>query len=417
MSQSPAQVRATAQVGAAAVGPGAAQRRGPATLVPRRRPGYLGPVHVVQLVLVEAAIVAILATLRSGPLALAGAVVVSLAVLIPALTRRQGRWWLERRALAGQFRRRQQGSRGTSRPQDPRLSALHALAPGLSVADIAASDGSPVGVARDDAGWYAAAALTPTSSMRDDPRTPVPLDALAQVLSEARQPGAVVQVVTHTIPVPGGGDLAGQSYRELAQRFGSVTVPVDQVTWVAARLDARTLAEAGSGSPDETAQAPAVVAGLLRSLVRNLRPYALDAEPLDRDGLLAALARSCDLLPAHPAAPSQPREDWRGWQSGRLVHRSYWLRGWPSLAQAGRLLDWLATAPAAMVSVALIVAADGDSLDLRCLVRVAAPPDRLNAVCEAVERGARQAHADLFKLDGEQAPAVYASAPTGGGPR
>jgi type VII secretion protein EccE len=421
MSESLANVRAatnigTAHIGTARVGTGI-ERRGPAILTPRRRPGYLGPLHVIQLVLVEAAVLAVLATLRSGVVALAGAVVVSLALLIPALSRRQGRWWLDRRSLARHFHRRQSGSRRGAQPQDPRLWALHSLAPGLSVADVAASDGSPVGVARDDAGWYAAAMLTPSSSMRDDPRPAVPLDALAQVLSEARQPGAVLQVVTHTIPVPGLGDAAGLSYRELAQRFGSMTIPVDQVTWIAVRLDARTLAEAGPGSPAETAQAPAVVAGLLRSLIKHLRPYGLGAQPLDRDGLLAALARSCDLVPTNPAAPSQPREDWRGWHSGQLLHRSYWLRGWPSLAQAGPLLDWLATAPAAMASVALIVAADGDNLELRCLVRVAAPPERLSAVCAALEQGVRRASADLFELDGEQAPAVYASAPTGGGPR
>lgn len=416
MSESPAHVRATARVGT-----GATEHRGPAILVPRRRPGYLGPVHVIQLVLVEAAIVAILATLHSGVPVLAGAVVVSLAVLVPTLSRRQGRWWVERRALTRQLHRRQRRSGRGARHQDPRLSALHALAPGLTVADVAASDGSQVGVARDDAGWYAVAALAPGSSMRDDPRSALPLDALAQVLSEARQPGAMLQVVTHTIPVPGAGDAAGQSYRELVQRFGSVTFPVDQVTWVAVRLDSRSLAEAAPGGPDETAQAPAVVAGLLRSLIKQLRRYGLRAQPLDRDGLLAALARSCDLVPADPSSPAgatpQPREDWRGWNSGRLVHRTYWVRGWPTLTQAGPLLDWLATAPTAMAAVALIVVPDGDDLDLRCLVRVAAPPQRLTAVCEAVERGARLAHAELFELDGEQAPAVYASAPTGGGPR
>ncbi len=412
MNESPAHVRATAQVGAAT-----RERSGPVTLIPRRRSGYLGPMHVIQLVLIEAAIIAVVLALRGGVPALAGAVAVSLVVLVPALSRRQGRWLPERRAVSRQFRRRQGRSGRDARHQDPRLAALQTLAPGLSVADVEASDGSLVGVARDDAGWYAVAVLVPNSSMREDPRPALPLDALARTLSEARQPGAVVQVVTHTIPVPGGGDAAGHSYRELAQRFGSVTIPVDQVTWVAVRLDARTLAEAGPAGPDETAQAPAVVAGMLRSLIKHLRPYDLFARPLDREGVLTALARSCDLIPANPAAPSQPREEWRGWHAGRLVHRAYWLRGWPSLAQAGPLLDWLATAPAAMASVALIVAADGDNLDLRCLVRVAAPPERLNAVCEAVERGARTAHAELFELDGEQAPAVYASAPTGGGPR
>jgi hypothetical protein len=68
----------------------------------------------------------------------------------------------------------------------------------------------------------------------------------------------------------------------------------------------------------------------------------------------------------------------------------------------------------------MILAPDGDpgdTVDLRCVVRVAAPPKELAGVVQAVEKGARLAGARLFPLDGEQGPAAYASAPTGGGAR
>jgi hypothetical protein len=72
-----------------------------------------------------------------------------------------------------------------------------------------------------------------------------------------------------------------------------------------------------------------------------------------------------------------------------------------------------------MTSVSLVLAPEAgeDAIDLRCLVRLAAPPKALAQACQPLVRGVSQAHGHLFPLDGEQGPAAYASAPTGGGPR
>jgi type VII secretion protein EccE len=411
MTESPVPVRATARVGA-----DAPKHPGAATLLPRRRPGHLGSVHVLQFLLVEATIVAILVALDSNLVVLIVAVLLGLLLLAVTLGRQQGRWWLERRVMTWQFQRRRQ-YRQPGVPSDSRLAALRWLAPGLTVEDLAAPDGSQIGVARDDSGWFAVAALSASAAMRDDPRPPLPLDTLVSTLTETDQPGAVVQVVTHTVPAPAAQDTAGQSYRELLHRHGPVAVPVDRATWIAVRLDARALAEVGADLPEQAAQAPAVVAALLRRLVKALRREGMSAHPLDREGVLTALARSCDLAAPEGSAPVRPREEWNAWYSSRLAHRTYWVQEWPSVAQATALLDWLATAPAAVTSVALVLAPQGDDVDMRCLTRVAAAPEQLTSVCNAITRGAGLAHAQLFELKGEQGPAVYATAPTGGGPR
>jgi type VII secretion protein EccE len=213
---------------------------------------------------------------------------------------------------------------------------------------------------------------------------------------------------------------AGQSYRQLLARFGTVPVPADRTIWVAVRLDARTLAEAVADGGADLDAAPAVVAALVRRVAKSLRRVGVTHRLLDADELLDVLLRSCDLAPTTQSAePVQPREDWSEWHSSRLVHRSFWIRDWPPVDQAGALLDWLSTAPSAMTSLALILSLDDDSgmFDLRGLVRVAAPAGDLDQVCQAIKRGAQQAKAGLFPLDGEQGPAVYASAPTGGGAR
>jgi type VII secretion protein EccE len=232
----------------------------------------------------------------------------------------------------------------------------------------------------------------------------------------------VLQVVTHTVPAPSlevdSARPAGHSYRELLQHFGPVPIPVDRVSWVAVRLDARALAESGVDGSVETDQAPAAVATLVRRVTKTLRQVGVPYQVLNADGLLDALSRSCDLAPPAQAGPvPDPREDWTAWHSGRLAHRSFWLADWPGVAHSGALLEWLSTVPSAQSSVAMILAPDGDAVDLRCVVRVAAPPKELAGVVQAVDKGARLAGARLFPLDGEQGPAAYASAPTGGGAR
>src|SRR4051812_46171440 len=121
MTDTSSRVRAVARVGADASAPS-----GAATLTPRRRPGYLGPVHVLQLLLVEAVLVAVLAAAARSPLAAAGAAVVAVGLGAAALTRRQGRWWLERRVLTRRYRSRRR-ARPTGQQADPRLTALRWL--------------------------------------------------------------------------------------------------------------------------------------------------------------------------------------------------------------------------------------------------------------------------------------------------
>ena len=417
MTETSQRVRAVARVGAPAPA-----RSGTGTLLPRRRPGYLGPVHVMQLLLVEAAVVAVAAALGRGPVVLAAAGGAALVLLAVALVRRDGRWWLERRLMARRYRQRRR-SRPGARP-DPRLTALRQLSPGLAVENIAAPDGAQVGVGRDDAGWYAVAAVVPSAPMRDAPMAGLPLDALLTTLAEAGQPGAVLQLVTHTVPAPGlavdPGSPASQSYRQLLGQFGNAPVTVDRATWLAVRLDAQALAEAGADDVTEVDQAASLVAALVRRVAKALRHVGVPYQVLDAEGLLAALARSADLAPPpETGQPVLPREEWAVWHSAQLAHRTYWLRDWPDLGEAGALLAMLTHTPAALTSIAVIVAPEEDAgpVDLRCLIRVAAPAAALDQVGRTLTRTMEQARAKLFPLDGEQGPAAYATAPTGGGPR
>src|SRR2546423_5434784 len=406
MTESPPRVRAVARVAESA-----RRGRGP-VIVPRRRPGHLGPLHVAQLLLIE--IVVLAAAAAVGLVAVAG-----LALILVALARRRGRWWLENRLMGWQYRRRQRIG-PTGYENDARLAAVRSLAPGLTIRQVALSDGSPLGVARDDAGWYAVAALRPTAAMRNDPAAGLPVDRMVRVLADSGAPGAILQIVTHTAPAPDArseqASLAGRSYQALLSGAGPASIPRDRVTWVVVRLDARTMAENSPAAGPDT-QPPAVIRTLMRRLLKLLRT-GRPCRPLGADELLDALTRSCDLAPARPGGPPpRPQETWTSWRSGRLAHASFWVHDWPSVARAGALLEALSTAPAALSSVALILAPDGDAIDLRCLVRVAATEDQLGTAVAEFQRCAEQFQSHLFRLDGEHGPAAYASAPTGGGAR
>ncbi|WP_407566728.1 type VII secretion protein EccE [Polymorphospora sp. A560] len=406
----------------ARVAPGEPAPSGPAEVPrPRRRPSHLGRVHLLQLLLIEAAVVGTLAAATQGAVPAVATGVAGAAVVAATLARRGGRWWLERWMMSVAQRRRR---RGRPIPHgDPRVTALRHLAPGLTVQNASVGDSADIGVARDDAGWYACAAVS-TGRRRKDGA--LPLDQLVAALAETGQPGAVLQVVTLTVPAPGmdtpPASHAGQSYRQLLTGFGSAVVPAHRAVWITVRLDAWALAEAvvdehGTALDD----VPELVAALLHRVTKTLRRAGFTVQPLDDAGLLDALVQSCDLEGA--AAPGngrgEPREEWSRWHSGRLAHRTFWVRRWPATDQIGALLDAVGATPSALTSAALTLAAegDGDGVDLRGLVRLAAPPPELGPVCLAAARAAELAGADLFPLDGEHGPAVYASAPTGGGAR
>ena len=392
-----------------------ARPAGPAVLAPRRRPGYLGPVHLTQLVVAEAALVAVVAAVAGGPLAVAVAAAGAVLLFALALGRRQHRWWLEHRMMRWRYARRRRAVPAAGDGDDPRLAALRVLAPGLTVTDVPVADGAQVGVARDDAGWFAVVAIGTRAPMRDDPGDRLPLDVLTAALADMDQPGAVLQVVRHTVPALGvdadPASPAGRSYQQVLAAAGRAT-PLAAATWVAVRLDARTLAESGTDTGDQLDRAPAVVAAVVRGVAKSLRRLGIPYQVLDAAGVVGALARSCDL-----DVPAAPEEDWTRWRSAHLVHRSYWVRRWPPVEDAAAVLERLAAAPAATTNLALILTPDDrdDVVDVRCLVRFAAPSDDLDRVCTAALADARRAHAELSPLDGEQGPAVYASAPTGGG--
>jgi type VII secretion protein EccE len=353
-----------------------------------RRSGRPGLLTLARLLAFEVVVVAALYVLSPRPWLMILVAVV--AVLFTALLfgRSRGRWWTESALLWLRYRRR--GGAAGVRGDDPRLTALCELVPELVVEDLPGPENTKLGMGGDGAGWFAVLEVSLDAS---GALPPVPLAALARVAADAEQAGVVVQLVSHNAAGPRGRERA---------------------VWVGVRLDAKAVAES-TLTRNQQVDVPAVLTEMVRRVERVLRRRGRTARVLTADELLAALARSCDLLPVSTATPA--REAWQAWYSGRLAHRCYWVASWPDAQRGTALLARLADLPTTLVSIAFVLEPAFNGTSMTCVIRIAGVPGLLGPVCDQAEEMVRRAGGRLSGLDGQQAPGVYASAPSGGGAR
>ncbi|MCI2424062.1 type VII secretion protein EccE [Saccharopolyspora sp. K220] len=359
---------------------------------PRRKPGRIGPISLARLLVFELVQLSLCFFIFQALWALIVGGLVGVAAAVATFGWRKDKWWTEILRLRLRFRAR----RGivAARRDDPRLVSLCELAPDLTVEDVAGVEGARLGMGSDGAGWFAVLEV----GTDDGPQPPIPLSALARIATEAEQAGVVVQVVLHSAPLTGAN-----------QR--------DHATWLAVRLDSQTVAQAAVDRPGGDLNVPVVLAELTRRVDRSLRRRGLTARMLDSDGLLDALVRSCDLGAPTDLRPVQPQEEWDCWRSTKLTHGCFWMRTWPNPERGSLLLSALAEVPDAQVNISIVVEPEQGSTGVRGLVRVATAAEQYQQTCDMILRLAEHAGGRLSRLDGQQLPAVYASAPTGGGAR
>jgi hypothetical protein len=331
-----------------------------------------------QLVVAQTALVGV-AVATTGPIwVLVGVCAAAAALLVGTFGRSGGRWWYQ--AVAGQrrYRRRRQHAAaqvvaaavGPTGP--PHLAWLRTLAPGL-VARHVDMGGTAVGVGQDLEGWFAAAEV---GSLWDDehdhPGLAVPFAGLAELIQPApdRQPVSTVQVVA----VPAGSPARIRP------------------AWAAVRLtpaDAVAIERTGGVAAVERAVAVAAMRA-----ARTLTRAGWPARTLEPDGLLAALVEATGM-------DGPPQEHWSTWRSGRLVHTCYDVTGWEPARGA--------LAP----GVSRVVVSFAAGAEAAIVATVSAEARALAPLCREVVQAVAGTGLRLRRLDGEQALAVYACAPTG----
>jgi len=368
-------------------------------------------VGVGRLVTVQLAVVAVLLAIltRWPPLIIAVTLLVLLG-LVPLFLRVRGQWYSDVLAARRRLRRRRQRAQW--------------LAPGYEV-----TGHESVGIGADDHGWFAAAEVVPPPTAA----TPVPLDRLTALLVDGSVPVSAVQVVTWSVPAPHylvpAQAASVESYRQLSvDLFGAVPPASTSRTWVALRLDDDDAVERTDGTD---ASARRVLDVALRRLGRSLTTAGTGHRVLD-PGLLTAAVATCVGL---DRGADQPAEAWDAWTAGGLAHAAVAVVRWPGTASAETVRE-LCQVPAAQVVAAIELRraeaggsraaraareagaggsrGAGAGFAVRAVLRVGTAPGRLADAVAQVTARAERAGLRLRRLDGEQAPAGYFCAPTGG---
>ncbi|MGH8792543.1 MAG: type VII secretion protein EccE [Stackebrandtia sp.] len=390
-----------------------------------RNTGRLGPFKLVHVIAAEI-VVGIAAgvynvtadqvPMRALPWYI-GAAVAAVLILVPVYGRSGGMWLYQ----AVPLRRRL-----SARRAQPQVDAevLHGLAPDLGIVGVDERD-TDIGVGYDDNGWFAVMALGGADGITEA----VPLVRLARLFTESGVPVSSIQVVGHTVPVGlsgSDGSAASLSYQEL---LGGLPAVVHHTSWLAVRMNSEDAMDAAAdrgGDVDGVYKALAVTVSRVGKLLKNagVENRVLDAEALG-DTLRQSLGLTATNVPAgHPRSA----ETWQRWQGDGLQHVTYRVTRWPTdMNTLPHLIDALGAVPAVFTTTSVTLRpgmvnsrdpegkAAGRGATVDCLIRIAGDAQTAPAGQTRVRGVAESLGAKLLRLDGEQGPAAYASAPTGGG--
>ncbi|CAM3531612.1 type VII secretion protein EccE [Stackebrandtia soli] len=347
-----------------------------------------------------------------------GGGVAALVILVVMFARSGGMWLYQ----AIPMRRRLAGRR--SRPTGMSKEALHGLSPDLGIVQIEDRD-IEIGIGADDGGWFAAIEMGGVDGITEA----VPLTRLSRLFTESGVPVSAIQVVGHTVPiglVGHDGSPAAASYQEL---LGGIPAVVHHTSWLAIRMNSEDALDAAAdrgGDIEGVHKALAVTISRVGKLLRNagVQNRVLDAEGL-RDTLQASLGLTMNDVPANQ---QRTAESWQQWQGDGLQHVTYRVAKWPTDETIlPRLIDVLAAVPAVFTTASITLRpgiVDGRDVDGRptgrrveveCLIRIAGDAQTSETGQQRVIAAAEGLGAKLDRLNGQQGPAAYASAPTGGG--
>ena len=375
-----------------------------------RRPWTLGGLHLVQVLVWELALVAVLAVHREPLPVLVPVATVAVLALLLTTVRLSGRWaW---QVLAARLRFRGRRRRTDPPGADPVAAAdavLGAVTRGGWI-DVVRVDGVDAAVFDHAGGASVVVEASPATTHPFDDRVPV-LPALGSLLPapEDGGPQVTVQLLVQTVPAPGvlgPEDPAAVSYRELT----GGSVPARRRSWIALQVQRPPV------DTDEEDLRQALV-NAVRRVQRQVRRAGLRGHLLGpedaRAGVLTLVGGAPDGTP-----PGGTRETWRAWHGGDLQHVTLHVARWPDLGDGDAARAWvdrLGEVPALTTTVSVAARRTGDELDLEGTVRLVLPPgDDARAAVTALVEQARALGGTVRRLDGEHAAGVAATLPLGG---
>jgi type VII secretion protein EccE len=410
----------------AAAAPAAADGRGSAgaAVTPgfQPRPGRIGSIPLIRLILVEAALaLAAVPFLLHKPMVIAGTGPVALLCVIGAVLGSRGRWLGASHAVRADFKdRHAQQAPATG---ESALAPLRETFPALRTATVSTRGGEPVGIIGDGTFLTAVIQLDSRGEPLREPRQahPLPVGAVAEVLSNTQVPIAGVQLISHARPAP-APHLPRQSLSARSYQSIGADVPAQRITWAAVRLDPEQAQGAVEARGGGQVGAQRALLTAVQRVASQIEGAGFEATILSEPELINALGTACMVsqVAVNPAAAAHQRteETKRYWRCDGSWHTTYWLDKPPSLSArtSPEFFAGLGALPALATSVAVNLSkGTGDSVAFSCFIRIAAGSEnQLNESSKQLEQRAGQAGAGLTRLDGEQLPGLVATVPLGG---
>ena len=410
----------------AAAAPAAAGERGPTGLqvTPgfHPRPGRIGSVALVRLILVEAAVaLAAVPFLLHRPMVIAGTGPVALLCVIAAVGGSRGRWLGASQLARSDYRERQEQRAPAG--GESALAPLRETFPALRTATVSTRGGEPVGIVGDGTFLTAVIQLDSRGEPLREPRQahPLPVGAVAAALSDTQVPIAGVQLISHSRPAP-APHLPRQSLSARSYQSIGADVPAQRTTWAAVRLDPEQAQGAVEARGGGQVGAQRALLTAVQRVASQLEGAGFEATILSEPELINALGTACMVtqVAVNPTAASHRRteETKRYWRCDSSWHTTYWLAKPPTLSArtSPEFFAALGALPALATSVAVNLSkGTGDAVAFSCFVRIAAGSEnQLGESCKQLEQRAGAAGAGLTRLDGEQLPGLVATVPLGG---
>jgi type VII secretion protein EccE len=396
----------------------------------------VGPLPIVNLVVLEGGLALGLALLAPRTTALGWAALVLLLITVPlALGRWHGHWlvrWVQltARYLVCSHSRSvtspdpvAAGGPSTS-PQpvvgsdDPRVALLRLLLPDLSIAHGTDHHREPLGLVWHQGTWTAVLEVDAAPSMiipvGGSPS--LPLSALASCLEHRSVVLDTIQVIWHCYPGSTALPPSSPALRSYLEVLGPLPAVARRTTWVTVRLDPRrcpaAVAERGGG----VLGCHRALIGALSRVRSVLESRGMSTRPLDADQLLRAGISAAELSPvASTGGPVALSEGWTALTAAGVGHASYVISGWGTPGTAPNLNALTGVrALSATVALALSPGEDGAEVGLRGLVRVSARnPGELEAAELRLQAVSHRLGVVLSPLPGRQVAGLAATLPLG----
>ena len=386
------------------------------------RPGRIGSLPLIRLILIEAAAaLAAVPFLTHKPMVIAGTGPVALLCVIGALGGSRGRWLGASRQVHADYRERQAQRRPAT--GESALAPLRETFPALRTATVATRGGEPVGVIGDGTFLTAVIQLDSRNEPLREPRQshPLPVGAVAPALSDTQVPVASVQLISHTRPAP-APHLPRQSLSVRSYQALGGDVPALRTTWAAVRLDPEQAQGAVEARGGGQVGAQRALLTAVQRVASQLEGAGFDATILSEPELITALGTACMItqVAVNPSATAHRRteETKRYWRCDGGWHTTYWMDKPPTLSErtSPDFFAAVGSLPALATSVAVNLSkGTGDAVAFSCFIRISAGSEnQLTEAGKQLEQRAGQAGAGLTRLDGEQLPGLVATVPLGG---